>query len=219
MSVYAGPNIIDSGLVIALDAGNTKSYPGSGTTMTDLATPTRTVTIVGSPAFTSPYFTMDADAKYISMSNSDLSHRTNDFTYSLWVKFAGVDSLDTLIENGSWSDTLLFRCQSNTLVVYAEGVYYGAFDWVRSTGVWYNVTLVRSSSTLSFYVNRVLTGTPFALGADISLGITTLWLMRSQHSGGQNTLGDISAFHVYNRALSTTEIQQNFNALRSRFSI
>ena len=142
MSVYAGPNIIDSGLVIALDAGNTKSYPGSGTTMTDLATPTRTVTIVGSPAFTSPYFTMDADAKYISMSNSDLSHRTNDFTYSLWVKFAGVDSLDTLIENGSWSDTLLFRCQSNTLVVYAEGVYYGAFDWVRSTGVWYNVFML-----------------------------------------------------------------------------
>ena len=37
MSAYGGPEINDSGLVLALDAGNTKSYPGSGTTWTDLS--------------------------------------------------------------------------------------------------------------------------------------------------------------------------------------
>lgn len=191
----------------------------SATTMRDLVTPTRTVSIVGAPLFTAPYFTMNADSKYISMSNSDLSHRTNDFTYSIWVKFAGVDSLDTLIENGSWTDTLLFRCENNVITCYAETTYYGQFPLTRTTGVWYNLTFVRTNLVLSFYVNGVATGTPFSLGADINLGVTTLWLMRSQHASSQNTLGDISAFHVYNRALSATEILQNFNALRGRYGL
>ena len=37
MGVFAGPEIVEDGLVLALDAGNTKSYPGSGTTWTDLS--------------------------------------------------------------------------------------------------------------------------------------------------------------------------------------
>jgi hypothetical protein len=154
------------------------------------------------------------------MSNSDLSHGTNNFTYSLWVRFSSVDGLDTLIENGSWTDTLLFRCESNILTVYAEGAFIGQFNWTRSTGIWYNVTFTKTSSNvLFFYVNGISTNTAIPFTTNISLAVNTLFLMRSQHTTGQSTLGDVSAFHVYNRSLNVSEIQQNFNALRGRFGI
>lgn len=35
--MYTGPNIVTDGLVLYLDAANTKSYPGSGTTWNDLS--------------------------------------------------------------------------------------------------------------------------------------------------------------------------------------
>ncbi len=219
MSVYAGPKLITGGLLCSIDPGNTKSYPGTGTSMTDLTRSGRTVTVNGTPTYTSPYFTISSDTTYISMGNTDLSHGTGDFTYSIWVRFASIDSLDTLIENGSWTDTLLFRCESNTVTVYAEGALAGTFSWTRSTNVWYNVVFVRSSSTVSMYINGTLTGTPFTMTTNISLAVTALWLMRSQHSTGQFTSGDVSAFSVYNTALTASQIRQNFNALRGRFGV
>ena len=219
MATLYNPRIVTSGLVLCIDAGNTKSYPGTGTSMTDLTGSGRTVTINGAPTYTKPYFTMTSDTTYISMGNSDLSHGTNDFTYSIWVRFASIDSLDTLIENGSWTDTLLFRCQDSTVAVYAESALAGTFSWTRSTNVWYNVVFTRASSTVSMYVNGVLTGTPFTMATNISLGIPALWLMRSQHATGQFTSGDFSAFSVYTTALSNAQIRQNFNALRGRYGL
>ena len=219
MGLAHSPSIVTNGLLAYIDAGNAKSYPGSGTSMVDLTRSGRTVTVNGSPTFTSPYFTITSDSTYISMTNSDLSPRTGDFAYSIWVRFASIDSVDTLIENGSYTDTLLFRCESATMTVYAEGALAGTFAWTRSTNVWYNVTIVRASSVASLYVNGVLTGTPFSMTTDVNLANPNLWLMRSQHTTGQFTAGDISAFSVYNTALSPNNILQNFNALRGRYGI
>ena len=52
-----GFNVYDSsfnsaGALLYLNAGNTASYAGSGTTWTDLSTNTNNATLVGSPAFT-----------------------------------------------------------------------------------------------------------------------------------------------------------------------
>ena len=53
MSVYAGPKITDSGLVLCLDAGNPVSYPGSGTTWRDVSGQSNNGTLVGGPTFNS----------------------------------------------------------------------------------------------------------------------------------------------------------------------
>lgn len=209
--------IVEDGLVLNLDAGDTDSYPGSGTTWFDLSGNGRNATINGSPTFANGYFDITSDSTYISISNSGLVPRTNDFTYSTWINFDSFDGSDTIFENGSWTDTLLFRHQSNIINVYAESALAGSFSWTPSAGVWYNVVFKRESGTCSMYINNTLTGTPFTMTTDINLANTNLFLMRSQHTTGQFLDGKIAIFSIYNRSLSAQEIQQNYDALKSRF--
>ena len=212
-------DIVRDGLVLLLDAGDTESYPGSGTTWYDLSGDGRNATINGSPTFTDGYFDITSDSTYISLSNSGLVPRTNDFTYSTWINFDAPDSLETIVENGSWTDTLLFRYQTNLVAVYAEGALRGNFSWTASAGVWYNVVFKRESGTCSMYINNTLTGTPFTMTTDINLANTNLFLMRSQHTTGQFFNGKISTFSIYNKSLTSSEIEQNFEALRERFGV
>ena len=189
--------------------------------MLDLSGNERNAIVNGGPTFTNGYFDITSDSTYISLSNSGLVPRTNDFTYSTWINFDATDTVDTIFENGSWADTLLFRYQTsaNGVNVFAEGALRGTFSWTPSAGVWYNVVFKRLSGTCSMYINNTLTGTPFTMTTDINLANTNLFLMRSQHTTNQFTNGKIATFSIYNRALSTAEVQQNFNALRGRFGI
>jgi hypothetical protein len=214
---YNSGSIITNGLVLCLDAANSKSYPGSGTTWTDLSGNARNGTINGSPTFTNGYFSITGDTTYISIPNSGLVPRTNDFTYSCWIYFNSVDSLDTIFENGSWTDTLLFRYQSTQFAVYAEGALRGTISWTATTGAWVNIVLRRLSGTVSCFINNTSVGTPFTMTTDIDLVNPNLWLMRSQHASNQFTNGRIAIFSIYNRALTATEVSQNYNALKSRY--
>lgn len=221
MSYLNGPKIVTNGLVLCLDAGNSKSYPGSGNTWFDLSGNNRNATINGSPTFTSGYFDITSDSTYISLSNSGLVPRTNDFTYSCWIRFDTVDALDTIFENGSWTDTLLFRYQSsnNAFNVYAEGSFIGSFFWVASLNTWINIVFKRENSICSAFINNIQIGSTISMSTDINLTNNNLWLMRSQHSTGQFTDGKISIFSIYNKALSSAEITQNYNALKGRFNL
>lgn len=219
MTVNYNPGLVTSGLEVYLDAGNPRSYPGTGTIMYDLSGNARHAAVNGSPTFTSYYFTITADTTYVSLPSAGLDPRVGNFTYSIWVRFAAIDSLDTLIEHGSWTDTLLFRFSTNTMQVYAESNLIGTFSWTPTVSVWYNVVFVRESFVISMYVNGVLTGTPFAMSTDIAIANANVFLMRSQHSTGQFTSGDFSAFSKYSSALTVEQVRQNFNALRGRFGV
>jgi hypothetical protein len=219
MAVYGGPDIVTSGLVLHLDAGNTKSYPGTGNTWYDLSENNRNGTINGSPAFTNGYFDITGDATYVSIPNSGLVPRTNDFTYSCWINFDSVDGLDTIFENGSWTDTLLFRYQTNAFNVYSEGALRGSFAWTAALNTWVNIVFKRESGVCSAFVNNNVIGSTFSMNIDINLANSNLWLMRSQHITGQYTNGKISIFSIYSKALSNTDIQQNYNALKGRYNL
>lgn len=219
MALHHSPRIVTNGLVLCLDAANTKSYPGSGITWSDLSGNNVNGTIVGSPTFFNNYFDITGDTTYISIPNATLNPRTSDFTYSIWVNFDSIDSADTIFENGSWTDTLLFRFQTNTFAVYAEGALSGSLSWAPVTGSWVNIVLRRISGTVDLNVNAVSSGTPFTMTTDINLANPNLWLMRSQHTTSQFTNGKLSVFSIYNRGLSDTEIKQNFNAIRGRYGI
>jgi hypothetical protein len=220
MAPNYGPKIVTDGLVLCLDAANPKSYPGTGTTWYDLSKNEINGTIIGSPTFSNNYFDITGDTTYISIPNATLNPRTNDFTYSTWINFDTTDTYDTIFENGSWTDTLLFRREStSSITVYAEGAFRGSFTWTPVTGSWFNFVLIRKSGTVSLYINNVLTGNPFTMTTDINLANPNLFLMRSQHTTGQFTNGKISFFSAYNRGLSDNEISQNYQSYRGRYGI
>ena len=210
--------IAEVDLLIHLDATNTSSYGGTGSTWTDLSGNDRNGTLVGSPSWDGQSFDITSDSTYISLDS--YSHGTNDFTYSILVKFDAFEGNDTLFENGYWGDCgPLFRVSNRTSIqVYIETSLRGTFTWDPSVDTWYNVVYRRSGSTNSLFVNGVLTGPEFTNQTNISLANANMFLMRSQHSGGQFTNGKIGHFALYTRALDATEIQSNYNVLVSSFT-
>lgn len=219
MGLGHGAGIVRSGLVLHLDAANRKSYPGTGTAWNDLSGNGINGTINGSPTFSNNYFDITGDTTYISIPNATLNPRTNEFTYSTWVNFDSTDGVDTIFENGSWTDTLLFRFETSQFTVYAEGGLRGTLTWIPVTGSWVNLVLRRKAGIVDLKVNNVSSGTPFSMTTDINLANTNLFLMKSQHTTGQFTNGKISYFSVYNRGLIDSEISQNFEAFRGRYNI
>jgi len=220
MALIHSPRTVTDGLILALDAGNAKSYPGSGTSWTDLSGQGNNGTLIGTPSYAaSPgYFDITSDSTYVRLSS--YSHGTNNFTYSMWVRFDAFDSYDSLFENGSWTDTLLFRVQSRTsITVYAEGALGGTFTWNPSINNWYNIVYTRSGSTNTLYVNGTQSGSTFTDQTNISISNAYTFLMRSQHLTNQFTNGQLAQYAMYNKALTASEITQNYNALKGRFGL
>ena len=53
MSIAGGPDIVENGLVLHLDAADSNSYPGSGTVWTDLSGNGYNGTLTNGPTFSS----------------------------------------------------------------------------------------------------------------------------------------------------------------------
>jgi len=106
MACHGGPDIIEDNLVLCLDAGNTKSYPGSGTTWTDIMGG-NDATLENGPTFNSDnggYFIMDGSNDYITLGtqlNSTIAPNSedNDVTFSFWVNLDDVTADQTIFSN------------------------------------------------------------------------------------------------------------------------
>jgi hypothetical protein len=92
---------------------------------------------------------------------------------------------------------------------------------VVSAGAWQYISIQRNKGdqTIDFYVNSNLVSQPNVNLFDISSSLTTFRIGRDSRTGSTALGGNISQVSIYNRALTEQEIQQNFNATRSRFGI
>jgi len=234
MGVYAGPDVSESGLVLALDAGNVKSYPGSGTTWTDLSGRGNTGTLQSGPVYNSSsggYFSFDGTDDYVSTT----TQFTNPSPYTIIVWFrtgssnakrivgfelnqTGTGSLNYDRNLYVGSDSKLYFCQ-----------YDGTVDVAISTmtvndNVWRcaAATYGGESTTMRLYINGVSNATATS---NFAQNYSGYWRLGSfKGTGWTNTsdgyfLGNIAQVLIYHRALSAAEIQQNFNALRGRYGI
>jgi alpha-tubulin suppressor-like RCC1 family protein len=134
MSVAYNSSIVTNGLVLALDAGNSKSYPGSGTTWTDLTNNGRNGTLTNGPTYSSANggsLVFDGIDDFVSsVSNLTLA---NNFSVSLWLKHINSYSVqekyislgsDRIViqsnENGNLSSYITDSTQQN-LFVWGSG--------------------------------------------------------------------------------------------------
>jgi hypothetical protein len=231
MSVEAGPNIVYDGLVLYLDAANSRSYPGSGTAWNDLSGNNINFTLAGSLTYNAVDFTnFTESANYFEISN--LAH-----TASLPI--------------GNSNRTILALCKTPTAYAglgyshifhYGEAVQDKAFGiamvgsqlgthpWVSSpvststiptnTNVFLGVSYTQATSLHRFFLNGNELSSSNATRA-INTG-TTVARVGSRISNPQEswqTSGRVSCIMVYSRVLSATEILQNFNALKGRYGL
>jgi hypothetical protein len=219
----ATKGIVQSGLVLNLDAGASTSYPGSGTTWTDLSGNGNNGTLTNGPTFSSANGgSIVFDGTNDIVNTSYVS--SNAFTWSVWFKTDVVSSsfrniisirspnyilllLNSSTPNlGFWtSDTLTSGSSLSTPTI--------------STNTWYNVVFVREGNSITggykAYLNGVLYG-----NANTGTWSTTDTLSFGGRVGDTQFLdGNIAQVSIYNRALTASEISQNFNILRGRFGI
>ena len=226
MSVYSGPEIVNDGLVLSIDAGNSKSYIGTGTVWTDISGNANVGTLVNSPTLNtsnSGYLQFNTTNYAIIPNNTALDTQTP--TVEVWV------NTNATTQNGFWfekgtvnSQYSLF--QESTFIQWRMNIggitnLTTVSATYMNTSSWYQVVGTYVSGSRKLYINGVLvnsdaqTGTIATNSGGMSIGVY------GGFGGGRGYYynGNLSSCRVYNRVLSASEVEQNFNALRSRYNI
>ncbi len=236
--MYYGPRIVSNGLVLCLDAANKRSYPGTGTTWTDLSGNSNNGTLTNGPTFSAGNMgsiSFDGTNDYIDTANSTGLNFTNTTgTISFWFKTSASTANGPIMisknmdATGGWAISM-----ESSAIPYFETknsgggatAFYRYVNKVCNDGIWHNVVAVFTTSTTvivnntaSMYLDGVL-----ANGAQTQLtvygGNTAGTVQIARRSSGNYYNGNISSLQIYNRGLTASEILQNYNAVKSRFGL
>jgi hypothetical protein len=225
MAISRGPKIVTNGLVLALDAADKNSYIGSGTTWTDLSGNNNTGTLTNGPTFNggnggSIVFDGVDDYVNVPYNASTISFPTNNATICVWFKTSTVgDGVGVLVTQRSSSDSGIQTYIISTRL-YADG---GSTAGVSSNAIIPNGTISfggivydKTNSLLKLYVNGVFDNQVSYTGE-----IQDTYPIRLGNGafGDGPYPGNIYIASVYNRALTATEILQNYNATKTRFGL
>lgn len=214
--------VITDGLQLYLDAADSNSYPGSGTTWTDLSPNSYSTTLVGAPTFNSTYFTFDGSVEYV---NTNQSLASENFSVGAWFRTsaAGIKMIicKETVAGAPWNYRIwLNGGQINADI--AQGLTQSSLSSPLATynnGNWYLVMFTRDDSNWYLYVN----GTQIATKADNFTGSITnaqeVWFGRSAYVGAYQFIGDFGQGFVYNRALTSAEILQNYNVTKTTYGL
>ena len=226
MGLAHSPRIVTDGLVLALDAGNTKSYPGSGTTWTDLSGNGRNATLYNMDGanFDSAdggTLTFDGGNEYAEITGaSDLGGFTGDFSIEFWFKGGNQIRYAVFLEH--------YGPSVQRWAIQAESGGTTNMIWVRNgstifetSGIdalddaWHHHAVVRDGSTITYYIDGVSRGSETFSGT-LSSG-TTLGIGKYS-SGSYHINGNLSNVRIYSgKGLTADEVQQNYNALKGRY--
>ena len=218
MALSHSPSIVTDGLVLCLDAGNPKSYPGSGTTWTDLSGQGNNGTLVNGVGYSGDNFgslVFDGSNDAIDVGNVN---PTSGATFSAWININGANTNYGGIFNrwGSggnsfWIGTL--NNQSSSIQVYFNGSLVHNITSLE-LNTWMLLAVSHTGSNVTSYINSSQTNTN-ASSLISSTGTTSIGydINRTNYP----FKGNIAQVSIYNRALTASEIQQNYNALKGRF--
>ena len=222
-------SIVTTGLVLNLDAGNTASYPGTGTTWTDLSGNGNNGTLTNGPTYSSANggsLVFDGVNDYVRLANPPIQG-TGSFTIISISKLTGGTGGRVVYGGGSDSTTgfyahhYAFNGQGGTKWISAWGSANSASLSVQDYDLtsYHYAASVYNGSTHTTYTDGIQ-GT-VASKNDSNLDNPSYWAIGSSGGavGGNYFGGNISVVMVYNRALSAAEVSQNYNALRGRFGI
>lgn len=225
MALQHSPSIVTTGLVLCLDAGNPRSYPGSGTAWNDAATNGFNFTLLNGPTYSSNnlgFFTFGVDDIATAGYNTALDTQTP--TVEVWVK------TNSLKQNGFWFEKGSVNSQYS---LFQEGT---AIQWrmniggitqlstsssVISTSSWCQVVGTYTTGTRVLYVNGVAVNSDTQTGT-IATNSSGMSVGAYGGNSGRNAYfynGALSICRIYNQALTATQVLQNFNATRGRYGI
>lgn len=206
-----GSGVVTSGLILHLDSANQTSYPSSGNTWYDMSGSTLNGSLFNNPTYStanSGVLQFDGVTQYASIPNIPT---TPTYTINVWVKIISYSGERQILEAAS--DSVSITTYGGKFMLFNGTINNSNTPIVLNN--WYNVTITRSGSSSSIYINSTLDSN-FANGKDICAG--TLYL--ASFSGSNRQLNaQLPVVQIYNRVLSQAEITQNYNALKGRYGM
>ena len=205
--------IILSGLVIQLDANNTTSYPGTGTTVYDLTGAYNHTLSTATFTTLSGVKCFNENSGFIRVNGTGPTLPTSGYTYVTWARIkTSSSSWRTLFRTAPNDHPILVESGTDNLGFYdndAASFKDSGYDVTPIEDVWVQYSVVGDNSSSTFYINGAQVGTSVAFGAGGNRH--DFWGLNGQE------FGYLANLYLYDRKLSVTEITQNYNALRSRF--
>ena len=224
MAITYNTRSIRSGLVLHWDPANQKSFPGSGTDLTDISGNGKNGSLLnGMTVSGGKFVNPDNRTKAIRIQAQDWSAFTN-FTVDIWYKRTGVNNHGTGgpglplyyqgIFNYYWDGSNVIFAGTTSNASSTNLTIFNTPATTLALNTWVHITGITGPGGCSAYINGNLIGT----GAG-----TTINPNKDVYFGNWDTswasFCEMGAIKVYNRALSAIEIQQNFEAHRDRYGI
>jgi hypothetical protein len=236
MGFNYSPKIVSSGLILYLDAANTRSYPGSGTTWTDLSRSNSNGTLINGPSFNSANgggIAFDGTNDGVTLPASSLWNiGASDFTIEFWFRRTGTNqafgryfqltngdtfSAFSLAVKGTNQDQLSFSMAS---INGSWNVLNDATIGTLTAGRFNHVVISRIGTSFYLYLNTVQSLITTS-AASLYYAVGGVPVIGGQTSGTFRCLaGIIPIFKFYKgKGLTLAEATQNYNATKGRFGL
>ena len=222
MAFRYSPRVVTDGLVFAVDAGNVKSYPGSGTVWYDLSGNGNNGTLVNGPTFDSDNrgsIDFDGSDDYVDLGYNE-NLLSDSKTNEAWVNASSFINWRGIISNfPSWGTGFGLQIGIRENIAATVSGQYLKTSWAPSLNTWYHIVATHNSSDNSnkLYVNGILESTLTRNVSYVENAVTRIGCFYNTPS--LLFAGKIPIVQIYNRALTPQEITQNYNALKSRFGL
>jgi hypothetical protein len=228
MAFNYSPKVVTDGLVLYVDAANPNSYVSGSTTWRDISRGGSIGTLTNGPTYSSANggsIVFDGVDDYVLLPTSSIL-QPSQFTNNVWFNANVITSISDFQTLFGYSDGVGTNWRYGySLAVYNNRVYSsignGGTSFTLNTPVitntWYNATQVFNGTTQSLYLNGTLITT---LASSLSY-ISALKPIIGYGGTGYVVYfkGNIANVSFYNRALSATEVRQNYNATKTRFGL
>ena len=227
-TLSGGPNVVVEGLVLWLDAANSKSYVSDSTTWNDISRSGNNGTLINGPTFNSSNggsIVFDGVDDYVSSFSSPISV-VGSRTISCFFKTA-ITTRNGLCGNRDANPTGFVFTVNRTTPGNLTYFHTGGSEIEIAAGIsintWCNacVTYDVSTTTATLYLNGVQIGIPTSSFSSMTPSSFNgvIGNEASSLAIGEAFNGNIAQVSIYNRALTTQEITQNFNALKGRYGL
>lgn len=228
----ASQGVVTNGLVLYYDPSNSSSYPGTGTTINSLA-PTNLTGAMSNITYTNPYFSYNGTSSQITVTdNALLEPDSGNWTMEAWVYLsntgAGPKTILGKFDPGGLAADVSYSMRISTANAYAQigdgtGAYVDSISytltintWTQIVYVWTNIT----TKTLQTYINGASIGSVNHTLNSILNTPSNLYI--GSYNGGEYAQwmnGRIGITRLYNSALTTSQVLQNYNTNRGLYGL
>jgi hypothetical protein len=224
MGFYRGPNIVTDGLVLSLDAGNTKSYTSGSATWLDKSGNSRNGTLTNTPGYSSTNggsIVFDGINDFVQCAGS---LTVTQATFLCWIRRNG--------DQGTYGGILFSRgtsvtgmnIYSSNQLGYSWNNAANTYNWASGLTIpdltWCMVAVSVTSTAAIVYLcqaSGITTSTNTV--SHTSTTLDDIKIGFDEAFSSRYFAGNIAIANLYNRALTADEILQNYTATKSRYNL